>query len=895
MRAGNPEPPLRYGYLDSTFSRTRNDMRFLQGWTLLLGFFSVLALHGAAKAQDVELLGKFHGTTPPDGYFERIARDPGAFQYQRALIRRGLNLREAPRIQTRGRALAPAFAPALAGMSTREPRRSPMTGAFRFPLILGLFSDSPEPADIYAREKVQAEFFDGPQGNPAAGGTIPEFYSEISGGRVTLAGTTFDWKRTPLTQSQVTAGESALGGEARIGEFIVEIIQALDDGSVDWGKFDNDGPDGIPNSGDDDGYVDVLAVMHSTPGGECPDPDRANRIWSHRWNLYQAARAETGSWVDAVRADVGYTTTTPAVLSAANPDFPFLRILDYTVQPVMDCAGTLPNTIGVFAHELGHGFGLPDLYGVDSGQNGIGNWGLMGTGSWGCDGDSPEFPCHMSAWSKLVLGWADVEILPAGTDLGTLALSPVETTGKIYRVDAGDGSGEYFLLENRQRVGFDRNLLQPGLLVWHVDPQYIADHWYGINSDGQHQGVWLRQADGRNDLNRVGGGRGDSGDPFPGAFQRRDLHAATDPGSWSHYGSAMGITLMDIQEAGSDITFQALTGYQPLTLRTQGTPGDVGLISVDSTTSQASEWIFNSAPFQSHTIQAAPGVETGGGYRVGFMEWSDGAPRIREYRTGLAGETFTATYGGTEVHLDISVTGPVAEISPGSIDFTPGDEEGWVQEGETVAVMAQPRTGFGFTGWTGALVGQPNPATLTADAPMEAGALFDLTFSAASNPATMEIEAATSYFLALQVGNANLPVRWTLTSGKLPEGMLLDPVGRIHGAALERGTFPLTFHVADGIGLEADASLDLVVMDPVISFERLASAFLLSGAALDFNQKTFLDRSGNVNGVYDLGDFRAFFLRNPDLPATGDLQEGIELLVPMGDLRALNGEKEVIR
>ena len=46
----------------------------------------------------------------------------------------------------------------------------------------------------------------------------------------------------------------------------METLEELDDGTIDWGQFDNDGPDGIPNSGDDDGFVDVLAVMHPTPG-----------------------------------------------------------------------------------------------------------------------------------------------------------------------------------------------------------------------------------------------------------------------------------------------------------------------------------------------------------------------------------------------------------------------------------------------------------------------------------------------------------------------------------------------------------------------------------------------------------------------------------------------------
>ena len=139
------------------------------------------------------------------------------------------------------------------------------------------------------------------------------------------------------------------------------------------------------------------------------------------------------------------------------------------------------------------------------------------------------------------------------------------------------------------------------------------------------------------------------------------------------------------------------------------------------------------------------------------------------------------------------------------------------------------------------------------------------------------------------------PVTWTLTSGEMPPGMLLDPIGRIAGAAQQRGNFPMTFHVVDGIGLEGDLSLELEIVDPVISIERLASPFLLSGTVVDFNQKAYLDREGNANGVYDLGDFRAFYLRNPNLPRTGDLQGIIELLVPMGELNPTTSGKEVVR
>jgi len=45
-------------------------------------------------------------------------------------------------------------------------------------------------------------------------------------------------------------------------EYSDAVIQLLiDDPDVDFSRFDNDGRDGIPNSGDDDGYVDYLVLM----------------------------------------------------------------------------------------------------------------------------------------------------------------------------------------------------------------------------------------------------------------------------------------------------------------------------------------------------------------------------------------------------------------------------------------------------------------------------------------------------------------------------------------------------------------------------------------------------------------------------------------------------------
>ena len=44
----------------------------------------------------------------------------------------------------------------------------------------------------------------------------------------------------------------------------------------------------MPNSGDDDGYVDALAVIHPTQGEEC-NIGGQDRIWSHKWSLLEAS------------------------------------------------------------------------------------------------------------------------------------------------------------------------------------------------------------------------------------------------------------------------------------------------------------------------------------------------------------------------------------------------------------------------------------------------------------------------------------------------------------------------------------------------------------------------------------------------------------------------------
>ena len=776
-------------------------------------------------AQDVEALGERYGTVPPAGYFEELAADPDAFQF-----RRGRTARLRARMDAEA-ALDPGVLRVLG------PRDGPVLGTFFIPVVLGLFSDSPD-SIRYGLDTIQAAYFSD------APGTITDFYDELSGGRAEVVGDVMDWTRASFTRVQATGSESGLTGTA--GAFITQLLVRLND--VDWGLYDNDGPDGLPNSGDDDGYVDALAVIQPTAGAECGGLDQDDRIWSHRWSLSAGGRA--------------FVTTVPAFGGD------FIRIDDYFIQPLFACNESDLSPIGVISHEMGHAFGLPDLYDTESSDGrhaGAGNWDLMSSGSYGCDDQSPESPCHMGAWTKSMLGWVDVTTVPLDSDLSVLTLEPVESGGTIYRVDAIDGSGEYFLLENRQRLGYDQYLYGEGLLVWHIDPDWVSQHWSGVNAS-QHRGVWLRQADGRDDLGVPGGGRGDSGDPFPyvGDETGKDVfHAASCPAATSFLGTPTGLTLVDIETVGDEVRMRLLNRFTTVTLTAEGGDGSGGLFTVDGASLEPENDSFTSAPFVVHTVEAARGQEIEVGVRRAFRGWADSptADSRRDFVMPLEDVVLVAQYSGRQVELAIELVGGVNGVAPGVLTTQPAAPDLWFEEGTQVTVEAVATTGFDFVAWTGAFGGQSNPATVVLAAPIAAAATFTLTYTIP--PTTADFPAATRVDIQFEVENGNDPITWVRAGGELPDGLTLNSLGRLSGSALELGSFHVDVVARDVLGLLAEATITLEVGDPGISLSQLVSPFLGVGEELTSLQEDFLDHVGNGSGSYDLGDFRAWVLANP--------------------------------
>ncbi|MFD0527716.1 M6 family metalloprotease domain-containing protein [Kitasatospora arboriphila] len=199
--------------------------------------------------------------------------------------------------------------------------------------------------------------------------------------------------------------------------------------------------------------------------------------------------------------------------------------------------------IGVCAHELGHLlFGFPDLYDVDGSSEGVGNWCLMGAGSWGGDGDVPT---HPSAWCKIQQGWAKAVNV---TGDGTLSIPDVKNSFEVHRLwTDGQPGKEYFLVENRQRTGYDVSLPAPGLQIWHVDEGQPD------NTNENHYMVGLVQADNRRDLEWATN-RGDEGDVYPGSTGNSTFGPSSRPGSQSYAGAPTGVSITDISAPDATMT-----------------------------------------------------------------------------------------------------------------------------------------------------------------------------------------------------------------------------------------------------------------------------------------------------------------------------------------------------
>ena len=117
--------------------------------------------------------------------------------------------------------------------------------------------------------------------------SLREFYRINSHGRLIVSGRVVpDWLVMPHSYAYYVNGASGLdfGSYPRSSQKLAEDAMEAAYGAFDQNLsyFDNDGPDGVPSSGDDDGYIDATIVIHpGQPAEVAPIAQEDNLLWSH--------------------------------------------------------------------------------------------------------------------------------------------------------------------------------------------------------------------------------------------------------------------------------------------------------------------------------------------------------------------------------------------------------------------------------------------------------------------------------------------------------------------------------------------------------------------------------------------------------------------------------------
>lgn len=617
----------------------------------------------------------------------------------------------------RVRAIAAARAAALAGgrfdvlnapvqMASPQPSAYAVTGFLNVPAVLIKYSNTPPAIILGDTTAYDAVLFgtSPPVGRPY---TIRTFYEQLSHGLFSMHGAAVGWITLSKPESSYvgpSTGCPSPGGTCNgvwsdaaysaLRAGLIEAIARADSMGVDWSRFGYD-----PATG----KLEMVVFVQPNMDGACASASN-NHVWSHR------------GWLGGVATKTPWPGRTGQYLS----------VDDYTIQAGVGgrlaCDTTQLMPIGTAAHETGHGLGLPDLYdaGATTSTEGIGEWGLMGSGNYA----RPLSPAFYEAWSRTYVGWATVLPLTTG---GSYTLSPVEIgydTLFMIRPTGANPRREYYLLENRQGINSDSALIakkgSPGLLVWHVDSTQLANGWPSntVNSGPIH-GLTLVEADGQNELLLSGAGsnRGDGGDPFPGVTLRTHLGAdATPPNTALNAGGSAGFvldTITQVSPSGAMRFRLAFGGY--LTVAASDTSAQVRVRGQLVSRFHQVLMQGDTATLTMDTLQ----VNGAGTAQYRFRSWSDGGAR-----------THLVTVAGRDTALSAAITRRfVLSWTPsgtGSITASAGAPASgsWFTEGDTVGLTAHPAPNALFMGWSGDTTAALPHITLTAGQPYSVTATF---------------------------------------------------------------------------------------------------------------------------------------------------------------------------
>ncbi|MDP8232143.1 MAG: M6 family metalloprotease domain-containing protein [Candidatus Zophobacter franzmannii] len=380
----------------------------------------------------------------------------------------------------------------------------PTVGTNNFIMILANFSDTSTSFgqadfDAYMNE----EGYNGV-------GSFRDYYHEVSYEQLTVNTLVTEWVTVPWGHDDY---------QGQWGQFTRHAVDAAEAAGVDFSQFDNDG----------DGYVDGVAIIHQGAGQEASGD--VTDIWSHSSGLQWSG------------LDVTYDGVT---------------INAYTSQPEQYNGNV--STIGVMCHEFGHNLGAPDFYDTDyetgGSHVGTGRWDLMAGGSWN-GSPAGSKPAHHNPLMKQFYGWTEFTSLDQYDTATWITVANSNEAPNFYIYET-ETNNEFFIIENRQQIGFNEPVPGHGLLFFHFDEDYLMNH--AGNNDinaTDHQGFYPRAYN--NAINTAYC-------PLPGSYNLNAFHDWSNPNSINWAGIPTNKPITSITEVvDGDVSFYYLDENVPYT------------------------------------------------------------------------------------------------------------------------------------------------------------------------------------------------------------------------------------------------------------------------------------------------------------------------------------------
>lgn len=326
----------------------------------------------------------------------------------------------------------------------------PSKGEVHVPVLLVAYSDYDFRDGVYATDTFE-EFFNG------TGQSARQYFVDQSNGAYSPQ---FDiYGPVTLTHPRVYyGGNNEYGNDLRPGTMVAEACIALDS-QIDFSKYDYDG----------DGECDTVIVLYAGDAASSSyAPDAADAIWPHQWDLFSSDYYN--------------------VLNLDN-----VIVNNYAVfNELYGVDNTCIDGIGNFCHEFSHCLGLPDFYDIYYRDNfGMGPWSVMCHGSYNNNGYTP---IGYSAYEKYFMGWVNLAYPEEDTRITLPVWNAKDAATDIaYRVDTPDPE-EYFILENRQKQGWDKYMYASGMMITHVT--YNRNDWINnLVNTRQPNGMTIVPAD----------------------------------------------------------------------------------------------------------------------------------------------------------------------------------------------------------------------------------------------------------------------------------------------------------------------------------------------------------------------------------------------------------------